>query len=142
MNITIKQLTAGHLSEFMQTLRLFEDVFEIKDFQMPRESHLKKLLCNKDFIVFIALHENTIVGGLTVHILPSYYAELAEVYIYDVAVKNSFQRKGIGKKLLQALTVYCRQNNYQQFFVHADEADINALEFYSTTGGSAQSISF
>jgi aminoglycoside 3-N-acetyltransferase I len=81
-----------------------------------------------------------VVGGLTAHILPSYYSSSSEVYLYDLAVKTSFQRKGIGKKLLLALTAYCRENNYKAFFVQADEADSHALEFYSATGGSPEKV--
>jgi aminoglycoside 3-N-acetyltransferase I len=140
LNITIKQIAAGDLNEFIQMLRLFEEVFEMQDFQMPRESHLKKLLRGKNFIAFIALHENAVIGGLTAHLLPSYYSASSEVYLYDLAVKASFRRKGIGKKLLQALMVYCGENNYKAFFVQADEADIHALEFYRATGGSPQKV--
>jgi aminoglycoside 3-N-acetyltransferase I len=140
LNTTIKQLTARDLNEFTQMIRLFEDVFAMKDFQMPGENHLKKLLRSKNFVAFTAIDESAVVGGLTAHILPSYYSESAEIYIYDVAVKTNFQRTGIGKKLMQALTAYCRQNNNKIFFVQADEADIHALEFYQATGGSPQKV--
>ena len=140
MNITIKQLAPGDFDEFIQMLQLFEEVFEMKALQLPPEKHLKKLLRSKNFIVFIALHENVVIGGLTAHILPSYYSSSSEVYLYDLAVKTSFQWKGTGKKLLLALTGYCRQNNYKAFFVQADAADVHALEFYRATGGSPQKV--
>ena len=140
MNITIKQLTAGDIAEFVQMLRLFENVFEMQDFQMPGEGHLTSLLARKDFIVFTAQYENTTVGGLTAHILPSYYSESSEVYIYDLAVKTTFQRKGIGKRLLLSLTEYCSLHGYKEFFVQADEPDTHALEFYRSTGGTAEKV--
>ncbi len=115
MNITVTPLTARDSNEFIQMLRLFGEVFEMKDFRMPAEKHLKKLLRSKNFISFIALHENAVIGGLTAHLLPSYYCQSSEVYLYDIAVKADFQRKGIGKKLLQALTAYCRENNFKTF---------------------------
>ncbi len=140
MNITIKQLTVGDNAEFVQMLRLFENVFEMQDFQMPGEDYLTSLLVRKDFIVFIAQHESTIVGGLTAHVLPSYYFESSEVYIYDLAVETTFQRKGIGKKLLLAVTEYCRLHSCKEFFVQADEPDTHALEFYRSTGGTAEKV--
>ena len=135
MNISTKQLAAADINDFIQVLRLFEQVFEMKDLKMPGEKHLKKLLRSKNFVVVTAANENVVVGCLTAHVLPSYYSSSSEVYLYDLVVKADFQRKGIGKKLLEALTVYCRQNNYRAFFVQADEADSNALEFYRATGG-------
>jgi len=140
LNITIKQLTAADLTQFKQMLLLFANVFEMHDHKMPGEGHLKKLLNNENFIVYIALHENEMIGGLTAHVLPSCYAESSEVYIYDLAVKTSFQRKGAGKKLLQVLTEYCGKNNCKGFFVQADEADTHALEFYRSTGGSPKNV--
>lgn len=140
MNTTIKQLAADDLNEFSQMLRLFGEVFEMTDFKMPAKKHLKKLLHSKNFIAFIAIDDNVVVGGITAHILPSYYSESSEVYIYDLAVKTNFRRKGIGKNLLLALTAYCRENNYKAFFVQADEADSHALEFYSATGGLPEKV--
>jgi aminoglycoside 3-N-acetyltransferase I len=140
MNITTKQLTVGGTAEFVQMLRLFENVFEMQDFQMPDEDYLTLLLARKDLIVFIAQYEGIIVGALTAHVLPSYYFESSEVYIYDLAVETTFQRKGIGKKLLLALTEYCSLHGYKEFFVQADEPDTHALEFYRSTGGTAEKV--
>ncbi len=140
MNIIIKRLAADELNEFFQMLRLFEEAFEMNDFQMPGKKHLKKLLRSKNFIVFAAIDENVVIGGLTAHILPSFYSDSSEVYIYDLAVKTIFQRKGIGKKLLLALKAYCGENNYNAFFVQADETDKHALEFYCATGGSPEKV--
>jgi len=140
MNITVKRLITGDIKEFTEVLGVFEDVFEMRDFQLPGDDHLATLLSREDFIVYVALSENAVVGGLTAYILPSYYSQSSEVYLYDLAVKTSHQRKGIGKKLLNALTEYCHQNGYKEFFVQADEADTHALDFYRSTGGSAEKV--
>lgn len=140
MNISIKKLTADDVVEFIEMLQLFEVVFEMKYFQIPGEDYITSLLERKDFIVFIAKHENTVVGGMTAHILPSYYFESSEVYIYDLAVKTSFQRKGIGKQLLHTLADHCRVHGHIEFFVQADEPDTHALEFYRSTGGRAEKV--
>jgi aminoglycoside 3-N-acetyltransferase I len=138
--ITCKQLTTGHLRELKLLILLFKEVFEMNDFQLPDEPKLQQLLDNNYFLVFAAMQENAVIGGLTAYILPSYYSGSSEVYIYDLAVKPGFQRKGVGRNLLQELTGYCRQNNYKEFFVQADEADVHALEFYRVTGGSPEKV--
>ena len=112
----------------------------MKDFKIAKENHLLKLLLFKNFIVFVAAEKKVIVGGLTAYILPSYYSKTSEVYIYDLAIKKNFQRKGIGKKLLQSLKAYCCQNDYKILFVQADEADAHALKFYQSTGGLPQKV--
>jgi aminoglycoside 3-N-acetyltransferase I len=138
MDITTKQLTAADTGLFTGLLQLFEEVFEMKGLIIPNEDYLKKLLQREDFIVFVAAYENVIVGGLTAHILPSYYSASSEIYIYDIAVKTNYQRQGIGEKLILALTEYCSKNGYQSFFVQADEKDAHALDFYHSTGGIAK----
>jgi aminoglycoside 3-N-acetyltransferase I len=140
MNVTTKQLTPGDTVEFIEMLCLFEEIFEMKDFKMPGEDYLKNLLGDENFIVYAAILKNRVVGGLTAYILPSYYNESSEVYIYDVAVKASYQRNGVGKQLLQALAVHCRRHDYKNFFVQADEIDAHALAFYRSTGGSPERV--
>jgi aminoglycoside 3-N-acetyltransferase I len=90
--------------------------------------------------VFVAKEKKVIIGGLTAYILPSYYSDSSEVYIYDLAIKKNFQRKGIGKKLLQSLKAYCGQNEYKVLFVQADVTDAYALNFYQSTGGIPQKV--
>jgi aminoglycoside 3-N-acetyltransferase I len=140
MNIIIKRLNTGDIKEFTEMIRLFANVFEMEDFQMPGHAYLTTLLSRDDFIVYAAQYENTVVGGLTAYTLHSYYSQSSDVYLYDLAIGTSFQRKGIGKKLLLTLTEYCLQNGYKEFFVQADEADTHALGFYRSTGGSAEKV--
>ena len=135
MDISIQQLLPKDISAFAGLLRVFEDVFEMKGFILPEDAYLSTLLQKKEFVVFVARHGDTVIGGLTAYVLAAYYSESSEVYLYDLAVATSFQRKGIGRKLLQALTGFCRENNFREFFVQADEVDTHALEFYRSTGG-------
>jgi GNAT superfamily N-acetyltransferase len=112
----------------------------MKDHQMPPDHHLKALLANNAFTVLVALDGDRVVGGLTAHTIPSYYCELPEMYLYDMAVATDHQRKGIGVKLLQTLKDHCRENGYSEIFVQADKPDTHALEFYRSTGGNAEQV--
>ncbi len=51
----------------------------------------------------VAKYEEDIIGGLTAHELPSTYFEANEVYVYDLAVHPNFQKKGIGRRLIEEL---------------------------------------
>jgi aminoglycoside 3-N-acetyltransferase I len=103
-------------------------------------SYLTGLLERPGFIVFAALYQHEIVGGLTAYELPMYYSEESEIYIYDIAVSASFQRKGVGKAILSALLAYCRKSGVRSVFVDADETDEHALDFYHATGGKAAGV--
>src|SRR5690606_4453870 len=117
---------------------LFEDVFGMEDFRMPEHVYLQRLLGKDGFYVFVAVGEGRVLGGLTAYSLAQYYNPSPVVYIYDLAVKTEFQRKGIGKKLISGINDYCRGIGVEEVFVQADEADDYAVEFYRATGGTAQ----
>ncbi|WP_436486458.1 GNAT family N-acetyltransferase [Chitinophaga sp. ARDCPP14] len=140
MNITTQRLTTHHLAEFIELLQVYEAVFDMQDFQMPDKSYLKNLLSGDYLIMYTAMHENAVIGGLTAYVLPSCYARAADIYVYDFAVHTEFQRKGVGKHLLSAFAEYCRENNYATFFVQAVATDVHAVEFYRATGGAPENV--
>jgi aminoglycoside 3-N-acetyltransferase I len=134
MDVSIKQLSADDLEQFIELVNLFAEVFELRDFFPPEKKHLQKLLKQENFLVFVALENNTVVGGITAYSMTQYYTTRDAVFIYDLAVAESSQRKGIGKKLIDALNVYCKKTGVEVTFLEADEPDTHAIEFYRSTG--------
>lgn len=59
-------------------------------------------------------------------------------YSYDMAVLTAYQRKGIGRKLVEFANEYCRGRGFKEVFVQADKVDDYALDFYRTTSLSAE----
>ena len=129
----IKKLRADELIQFKELISLYEDVFEMNAFTLPTDQHLGELLAKSDFHVFIALQDDTIIGGLTAYTLVQYYSTKPLAYIYDLAVSRSYQRKGIGKDLIEATKLYFQQQGYEEVFVQADKADSYAIDFYRKT---------
>src|SRR5687767_10686087 len=113
-------------------------VFDMDAFRMPDDAYLQNLLRKPDFFVLVATFENSVIGGLTVYILHSYYSQKPTVYIYDVGILSEFQRKGIGKKLINYLTRYCKENGFEEAFVQAETDDLQAINFYRTTSFSKE----
>jgi aminoglycoside 3-N-acetyltransferase I len=140
MRIEIQKIGPDQIDVFIELIRIFEDIFEMQHFSLPDTKHLQQLLNKDDFFVFVALSEGKIVGGLTAYCLDQYYSEAPLVYIYDLAVKSAFQRKGIGRKLISGITDYCKKIGIEEVFVQADEADTYALDFYRSTGARAEKV--
>ncbi|MEO6167734.1 MAG: GNAT family N-acetyltransferase [Chitinophagales bacterium] len=138
--LQIKRLDSNDVDLFRELVSLFQEVFEMENRATPNESYLKSLLGKPGFIVLVLICENEIAGGLTAYELPLYYGEYSEVYIYDVAIKPTFQRRGFGKMIIAALKEYCRENRIKQFFVEAHEEDDEAVKFYYSTGGKAEKV--
>jgi aminoglycoside 3-N-acetyltransferase I len=140
MSIEIKKLGKQDIDKFIELIRVFEDVFEMKNFKMPDKNYLQQLLEKNSFFVFVALSDDKVIAGLTSYTLQQYYSTSPLVYLYDLAVKTEFQRQGIGKMLMSAITNYCKEIGVEEVFVQADEEDRYAIEFYHSTGATAEKV--
>lgn len=140
MEAEIKRLEKQEIDLFKELLFLFENVFEMKNFTMPNDTHLRKVLHNNSFSAFVAVLDTKLVGGLTSYIIEQYYSTSPLVYIYDLAIKTDFQRQGIGKMLMNAILNYGKEIGAEEVFVQADKIDRHALEFYKSTGGNAEKV--
>ncbi len=131
--INIRVLGKDDIFSFIELVKLFEVVFEMKDFVIPDEAHLSKLLKRDGFEVIIAELDSVIVGGLTLYVLEQYYSPAPLAYIYDLAVSNELQRQGIGQKLIAFTRDYYKKKGFEEVFVQADKVDDYALRFYRKT---------
>lgn len=130
---TIKRLSPPDTQHFAELIRVFKNVFEMDNSALPDHDYLQKQLANDDFLVFVSVTGNKAVGGLTAYVLWQYYTKLPLVYIYDLAVETSFQRRGIGRLLVSALIAHCKKTGAEEFYVQADAEDGHAIEFYRST---------
>ena len=134
MHVQIEQLQATDLNDFRSLIEVFERVFEMENFSIPHGEHLGELLRNQDFFALVAKKDGIVVGGLTVYVLHQYYSEKPLAYIYDLAVEEELQRRGIGKQLIAHTLEYCKHMGFEEVFVQADKVDDYALDFYRKTG--------
>lgn len=140
MNILYRKLAAEDIEWLQALVHLYAEVFERADFSMPPTKHLQSLLENDQLIFYTALSGNTVAGGLTAHVLPSVYFPASELYIYDLAVRTEYQRKGIGRQLIQELKTYAEACGHREVFVQAEQVDQHALDFYQAIGGQPQKV--
>lgn len=133
IDIEIRKLEPSNISEFILVINLFEDVFEMENFSIPKTSYLQKLLEKDSFYVFAAFSGQRVVGGLTSYVLDQYYSEKPLAYIFDLAVDTEMQRKGVGKELIKYTKQYFRMRGFEEVFVQADQIDQNAVSFYRST---------
>ncbi|HET9953110.1 MAG TPA: GNAT family N-acetyltransferase [Polyangiaceae bacterium] len=101
------------------------------------DAYLQGLLGRESFWAFAALAEEQVVGGLTGYLLPMTRRETHELFIYDVAVREDYQRRGVGRALMRAAIQAANGIGAQNAFVPADAEDDHALRFYRALGGTA-----
>ena len=133
MKLELQILQSHNLDELKELILLFEDVFEMKNFKLPDETHLRKLLAKENFFAVVAKTNDKIIGGLTIYVLDQYYSHKPLAYIYDLAVLTNYQRKGVGRKLIAFTNQYFKEKGFEEVFVQADEVDNYALDFYRLT---------
>ena len=135
MDVTIYKLKSKDAQKLSDLVDIYADVFEMKKFEKPSNEYFEQMLSQESVIVYVAENNQEIIGGLTAHILPSTYFESAEVYIYDLGVKEEFQRSGIGTMLVEDFNDYCSKRGFKEMFVQADTVDEHAVAFYKKIGG-------
>lgn len=62
------------------------------------------------------------------------------MYVYNLAVKTTHQRQGIGRDLMIAVFEAAAQTRSAEVFVQADEEDDHAVAFYQATGGNMEAV--
>lgn len=134
-NFEIIQLKVEDIRLLRNLLQLFNEVFEVTGSIELSDFYLEELLMQKHFVALVAIDKEQLIGGLTGYQLLRYNAPRAEFFIYDLAVKKEFQRKGVGTLLLTETQKICRDREIQEIFVAAHREDQHALEFYKSRGG-------
>ena len=108
----------------------------------PSDAYLDRLLNRVDFWAIAAFIGDEIIGGVTGHTLPMTRTESSEIFVYDIAVREDQQRKGVGRRLMMALREMAADFEIQDVFVPADNDDVHALDFYRALGGVPSPVTF
>ncbi|NEP20453.1 MAG: GNAT family N-acetyltransferase, partial [Leptolyngbya sp. SIO4C1] len=120
MNFEIKRLRGNDILLMRDLLECFGTEFNEPDTyqeKQPSDQYLGKLLDSPTFIAVVARVENRVVGGLTAYELKKFEQTRSEIYIYDLAVKESFRRKGIATALIDSLKPIAKERNAWVIFV-------------------------
>jgi|SRR5690606_9524743 len=139
MPIVVRRLG---LEDAAVAARLF--VLMAETFDEPRapvgHDYIASLLASEAVWIVAALSDDEVVGGLTAHALPMTRAETTELFVYDVAVHPSHQRRGVGRALFAALRNLAGTAGIEGTFVAADNEDSHAIDFYRAIGGAPGAV--
>lgn len=104
------------------------------------DAYVDRLLQRDSFWAFAAIEERRVIGGLTAHVLPMTNAKRAELLIYDIAVAEAHQRRGVGRSLIEAARKEAASQGIEVVFVLADNQDEHALRFYQKLGATGSPV--
>ena len=104
------------------------------------DAYIDGLLCREDLWLIAAWDDGVVAGGLTAHILAMTRSESSEVFLYDIGVRPTSQRRGMGRALVEALRSDAAAAGLGDVFVPAENEDVHALDFYRALGGEACAV--
>lgn len=135
-SFVVERLRSGDLDR-ARAHALFTVMAEAFEEERPelRDAYVDRLLAREEMWILAARSGDTVVGGLTAHVLPMTRSESTELFIYDLAVHPDHQRKGVGRALIAFLRSEGRAAGHGAVFVPADDEDTHALDFYRAVGG-------
>lgn len=140
----IERLGPGDVGTMKSANRLFSEVFGEEGYQGPPAGtdHLARLLSDDKFIALVAQHDGEMIGALAGYELVKFEAERSEIYIYDLAVRESFRRLGVATALIERLKLIARDKKAWVIFVQADPPDEPAVALYDKLGSREEVLHF
>jgi aminoglycoside 3-N-acetyltransferase I len=137
-----KRLTSDDRELARRLFVLMAEVFAAEHEPLG-DGPLDRLLRREDFWAIAAFaNDDDLIGGVTAHTLPMTRAEASEIFVYDIAVRVDYQRKGVGRLLMTRLRREAASIGIQDVFVPADNEDVHALDFYRALGGVPSPVTF
>jgi aminoglycoside 3-N-acetyltransferase I len=144
----VRRLGSGDEALALATFSMMANVFQENDDDEadtaapPDHAYVRDLLHREDFFVVAAIENQTVVGGITGHVLPMTRNRSSELFIYDLAVRNDRQRRGIGRALVSKLCALAAESGITTSFVPAENEDTHAIDFYRAIGGAGSQVTF
>lgn len=134
--IELRRLGSGDENAMEAANRLFGEVFGTEGYHgpAPGRDHLRRILADEKFIVLVARVGTEMVGALAAYELVKFEAERSEIYIYDLAVREAYRRRGVATALIEALKPIARDKGVWAIFVQADPPDAPAVALYEKLG--------
>ncbi|MFA6191914.1 MAG: GNAT family N-acetyltransferase [Sulfurimonas sp.] len=133
--ITIERAKEENLKEMAELLGV---LFAIEsDFTIDYEKQyagLKQLLSYEGSNLLVALHENHVVGMLTMQRLISSAEGSFVGQLEDLVVKDEYRKMGVASRLINKMRALAVEYGYKRIQLAADVNNENALQFYTRRG--------
>lgn len=137
MDILIERPGADGLPAMRAVNALFAEVFGEADTYLgnaPKEAWLNRWLASENNIPLCAWDGDRLVGGLVAYRLDKFEQARSEIYIYDLAVAESYRQCGIATALIERLREIARECGAWVIYVQADYGDDPAIALYTKLG--------
>jgi GNAT superfamily N-acetyltransferase len=98
------------------------------------------LLADPRTLMLVAFDGERPVGFVLAHELPRRHGDRAKLFVYEVDVAETHQRRGVGSALLARLGELARERGIRTGFLLTDPGNGPANALYRSAGGSTESV--
>jgi aminoglycoside 3-N-acetyltransferase I len=143
--VDIRLLEADDIALMRDMLSMFGQAFEdVPTYteRQPDDDYLRELLGSSDFVAVAAVSEGKVVGGLAAYVLRKFEQARSEMYIYDLAVDETFRRMGIATAMIGEVQKEAAARGAYVIFVQADHGDDPAIALYTKLGTREEVLHF
>ena len=133
--ITIENAGEEDLEEMAHLLSILFSIEQ--DFEVDYDKQLAgitKLYHSQGKELLVAKHEGQVVGMVTMQRLISSAEGDYVGQIEDLVVKEDYRKMGVGSRLINKMRAIAQEYGYKRIQLAADEANANALRFYTRRG--------
>jgi aminoglycoside 3-N-acetyltransferase I len=137
MAFAVQLLGPADLDRHGQMLDLFAEVFDDPGSYAtarPDAGYIRRLLASDTFIALVAVSDDRAVGALAAYELRKFEQPRSEIYIYDLAVRDTHRRQGVATALIERLQVIAADRGAYVIYVQADYGDEPAIALYTKLG--------
>lgn len=100
------------------------------------EDYLDSFYENEDNIIFVAEHNNKVVGFLSVN----NYKEDGYIYLDDYYIREEYRGKGIGSELMNMAIAYAKEDHVDRIMTHVESANKSSIDFYKNRGFQTEEV--
>lgn len=99
------------------------------------EGNGRAFLANPDALLLVARWDGVVCGFLTAYRLPRFDGMGAEVNLYEIATDEAYQRRGVGRALVDAVRRWAVEVGAANVWVLTEVDNEAAQALYTATGG-------
>ncbi|WP_443111178.1 AAC(3)-I family aminoglycoside N-acetyltransferase [Altererythrobacter sp. C41] len=146
-DFSVARLGQGDLAGFRAMNRLFGEVFDDRESYAahpPDDAYAEALLARPDTVLLVAEADGEMIGALAGYVLPKFEQARSELYIYDLAVAESWRRRGVASALIEETRRIARETGAWVIYVQADTQpeDEPAIALYDKLGTREEVLHF